>query len=385
MNAEEILDIIAKGETSSVQFKANVHNEQSIAQEMVAFANTKGSKILIGVDDKTWDITGLTADDLRRLTNLLVNAADQYVKEPIFINTETVGVKGKLVLVVTVPEGIAKPYKDKDGIIYLKNGANKRKVTSNEEISRLLQSSGYMYAEEKVIGHSSMADLDADKFRRFYEAQYKETPDNNQLEKHLTNLRLGAEGKLNIAGALLFGKNLQGLTPQFFITAIWFWGNEITDTKYRSSENIYGTLDELYRKGFDFVLSKLHKIQQPGKSFNSLGVSEVPEIVITELLINALIHRDYFMNDSIKLYVFENRIEIISPGRLPNNLTEAQVKKGIRRTRNNIIASFAPFLMEYRGAGSGILRSLDIYPNFDINNEIENERVVVTIKRPVLK
>ena len=126
MNALELLDIISKGETSQVQFKANVTNEQSIAQEMVAFANTKGGTILIGVDDKTWDIIGLADDDLRRLTNLLVNASSQHVKEPIFIETDTIEYEGKKVLIVNVPEGIAKPYKDNDGIIFMKNGANKR-------------------------------------------------------------------------------------------------------------------------------------------------------------------------------------------------------------------------------------------------------------------
>jgi predicted HTH transcriptional regulator len=169
-----LLALINKGETSNVQFKANVFNEHSIAQEMVAFANAKGGKILIGVDDKTWEITGLTHDDLRRLANLLVNAADQHVKDPIFITTETLEVKGKIVMIVTVPEGPAKPYKDKDGLIFLKNGANKRKVTSNEEISRLLQSSGYLYAEEKIIQHSSLEDLEVAKFIKFYEIQYKE-------------------------------------------------------------------------------------------------------------------------------------------------------------------------------------------------------------------
>lgn len=385
MHPQEVLELVKKGETSAVQFKLNVHNEQSIAQEMVAFANTKGGTILIGIDDKTWEIAGLTADDLRRLANLLVNAADQHVKEPIFIQTETIEVAGKLVMAVTIPEGTAKPYKDKDGVIFLKNGANKRKVTSNEEISRLLQSSGYLYAEERLIPQSSLTDLDVEKFKKFYETQYKETPETSRLAAYLENLRLGADGKLNIAGALLFGKDLKKLTPQFFITAIWFWGNDIADIKYRSSENMYGTLDKLYRNGYDFILSKLHKIQAPGQSFNSLGVPEIPEVVITELLVNALIHRDYFINDSIKMYVFENRIEIISPGRLPNNLTAEQVRKGIRRTRNSIIASFAPYLMEYRSAGSGILRVSQLYPHFIISNEVENERVVVTIKRPVLQ
>lgn len=381
MDSKQLKELISRGETSLVQFKLNINNEQSIAQEMVAFANTKGGTILIGVDDKTWNIAGLTPDDLRRLANLLVNAADQHVKESVYITTETVDIEGKLVMVVNIPEGTAKPYKDKEGVIFLKNGANKRKVTSNEEISRLLQSSGYMYAEERIIDYSSLADLDEEKFRKFYEDQYKETIDLKRLDQYIINLRLGSEGKLNIAGASLFGKNLQRLTPQFFVMAIWFWGNEITDVKYRSSENFYGTLDKLYQCGYDFILSKLHKIQA-GQSFNSLGISEIPETVITELLVNALIHRNYFINDSIKIFVFENRIEIISPGRLPNNLTEEQVLKGIRRTRNSIIASFAPYLMQYRGAGSGILRALQLYPDFSLKNEIENERVVVTINRP---
>ncbi|MEP6948285.1 MAG: ATP-binding protein [Ginsengibacter sp.] len=256
-------------------------------------------------------------------------------------------------------------------------------MTSNEEISRLLQSSGYLYAEERLINHSSIEDVNWDKFKTFYEEKYKEPCEKEKLANYLSNLRLGSEKKINVAAALLFGNNLQKLTPQFFITAIWFWGNDVTDTKYRSSENIYGTLDKLYDRGYDFIYSKLNKIQA-GQPFNSLGKLEIPEIVITELLVNALIHRDYFMNDSIKLFVFENRIEIISPGRLPNNLTAEQVKRGVRRTRNSIIASYAPDVMQYRGAGSGVLRAIQAYPDFDILNEIENERVTVIINRPQL-
>ncbi|MBE0638790.1 MAG: putative DNA binding domain-containing protein [Bacteroidales bacterium] len=384
MDASQIMNLISLGETSTVQFKANVHSELSIAHEMIAFANTKGGKILIGVDDKTWKIIGLNEDDLRRLTNLLVTAADQHVKEPLFIGTDTVDIEGKKIMIVTIPEGISKPYKSIDGVIFMKNGANKRKVTSNEEISRLLQSSGYLYAEERLVSISSLEDVNWDKFKKFYEEHYKEPCEKEHLKKYLTNLRLGSESRLNLAGALLFGGNLRKLTPQFFITAIWFWGNEITDNNYRSSDNLYGTLDELYHRGFDFLFSKLNKIQA-GQPFNSIGKPEIPEIVITELLVNALIHRDYLINDSIKLYVFENRIEIISPGRLPNNLTEEQIKRGIRRTRNSIIASFAPYLMQYRGAGSGILRALEAYPNFDLKNEIENERFVVTIRRPSIQ
>ncbi|MEZ4772505.1 MAG: putative DNA binding domain-containing protein [Bacteroidia bacterium] len=380
MDASELMRLISNGETSVVQFKENIKNEHSVAQEMVAFSNSKGGRILIGVNDKTWDITGLSALDLRRLTDLLVNAANEHVKSPIFIETETVDVDGKKVMVVSVPEGTDKPYKDKDGIIFLKNGANKRKVTSNEELARLLQSSGNLYAEERIIPHSTYEDIDWNKFKAFYEETYKEPCEKPYLDRYLQNLRLGANGKLNLAGALLFTDKPQKTITGFFITAIWFWGNNHWEEKYRSSENLQGTLSEQYRKGYDFVLSKLQKVQA-GQSFNSIGKSEIPEIVIQELLANALIHRDYFIQDTIKLFVFENRIEIKSPGKLPNNLTEAQIRRGIRKKRNNILDSFAPQLLNYRGAGSGILRALEAWPQIDFINDIEAEQFTVIIHR----
>ena len=384
MEANELLALIRNGETTKVQFKSDVKNVVSIAQEMGAFANTKGGLILIGVDDKTGNILKLSFQDIQRINNLLSTAAQDHVKSPIFISTETVNVNDNRVIVVTVPEGSDKPHTDKDGVLWIKNGSDKRKVISKDELSRLLQSSGNLYAEERLLQHSSLDDFDWDKFKSFYEEKYKEPCEKEEILKYLSNLRLGEKGKLNVAGALLFGENLQKLLPSFFITAIWFWGNEITDTEYRSSENIIGTLDQQYKKGYDFILAKLNKIQA-GQSFNSLGKPEVPTIVITELLVNALIHRDYFINDSIKIFVFEDRIEIISPGKLPNNLTEEQVKKGVRRSRNNIIASLAPDLLEYRGAGSGILRALQEYPDIDFINEQDNERFIVIIKRPLRK
>ncbi len=381
MNTKELLDIIGKGETSKVQFKVNVTNEQSIAQEMVAFANTKGGTILIGVDDKTWEIIGLTDSDLRRLTNLMVNASSQHIKEPLFIETDTIDYEGKKVMIINVPEGIAKPYKDNDGIIFMKNGANKRKVTSNEEISRLLQSSGYLYAEDKIIGNSSIDDINFMKFSSFYEQKYKDSIEPDKMEKYLQNLRLFVNNKITVAGALLFGNKVEMLLPSFFIVAVWFRGNEITDTEYRSSKNLTGTLDELYRKGFDFIVSKLDSLQA-GQPFNSIGKLEIPEVVITELLVNALIHRDYFINDSIKIFVFDNRVEMISPGKLPNSLTEDHIRRGIRRTRNTIIASFAPDILQYRGAGSGILRALQEYPSIEFINDIDGEQFKVIITRP---
>ena len=237
-----------------------------------------------------------------------------------------------------------------------------------------------LYAEEQTLSHCTYQDIDWEKFKSYYENTYGEPLDPDR-ERKFENLRLGQDGSPNLAGALLFTNNPQKAITGFFITAIWFWGRQREDDSYRASEYIKGTLSEQFRQARDFVLRTLHKIQS-GPTFNSPGVLEVPEIVFEELLINALVHRDYFVKDSIKLYIFEDRIEIISPGKLPNNLTVEQAKKGIRKKRNDILDSLAPFLLPYKGAGSGILRTLRHYPNIDFINDLQAEQFTVIVHRP---
>ena len=136
----------------------------------------------------------------------------------------------------------------------------------------------------------------------------------------------------------------------------------------------------MFKDAQKFVIGCLRKVQN-GKDFNSLGDLEIPEIVINELLINALIHRDYFIHDSIKVFVFDNRIEIKSPGRLPNSLTTEQVKVGVSRRRNHILASYALDVLPYRGAGSGVLRALQAWPKIEFQHFPEAEQFNVVIWR----
>jgi len=199
-----------------------------------------------------------------------------------------------------------------------------------------MQSSGNLYAEQMLLHESTLKDLEWGLFQEFYEKKYKEEIEREAFASKVGNLSLGKDGKINVAGNLLLGKKPQRLSPDFYITAIWFQGNELTGAKYNSSENIGGDLARMFRDAQRFVIGCLRKLQN-GKDFNSLGDLEVPEIVINELLINALIHRDYFIHDSIKLFVFDDRIEIKSPGRLPNSLTTEQIKTGVSRRRNHIL------------------------------------------------
>ncbi len=380
MDETSLLKLIRGGETSRTQFKENLSNPLSAAQELVAFANTEGGQLLIGINDKTGEISGLNYDNIQRISSLLVNAASEGVKPPINIKTETLEVHGQMVLIVTVPNGTHKPYKDKDGIIFVKNGPDKRKVTSNEELARLLQASGDLYAEEMLLPFSIEEELDIREFRAFVEEKYKTNFEESELARLISNLRLGDGERLNIAGALLFAKHPEKLLPQFYISAVWFAGTNITGDKYLSSEDIRGTLSQCYARGLDFLKRALNRPQN-GKDFNSLGDLEIPEVVLKELLVNALIHRDYFIRDSIKVFVFDDRVEIRSPGKLPNNLSEAQIRAGIRRSRNTVLASLASDVLPYRGIGSGILRSIQAWPHIEFVNDKEGEIFTVVIRR----
>lgn len=386
MEEVEIKVMIGKGETSTVQFKRNVTNEQSIAQEMVAFSNAKGGTILIGVDDKTWEIIGLGDDDIRKLTDLLVNAANEHVKPPVFIETATVIVENKKIVIVTIPEGNDKPYKDKDGLIFLKNGANKRKVTSNEEILRLLSKGKYLFADEVPVVQATIEDLNKEKFDDFFIREFKVEPQKLGLsyEAALQAKRIIKDGQVTLAGLLFFGKKPQHIKPAFCVKAVAFYGNSLGGTQYRDSRDLMGTIPVLYDEGMAFFKRNLLHTQQ-GQNFNSQGILEISEIALQELLENALIHRDYIKNAPIRLMIFDNRIEIISPGCLPNSLTVETLRYGNPVVRNNLMVSYAIYTLPYRGLGSGIKRAYEHQPDIELINDVEGEQFRVIIPRPEKK
>ena len=140
MNLNSPLAQIALGEDSTRQFKADVKNAESLASEMAAFANTNGGTIFIGVADDG-STPGLSPQDVARINQLISNGASQLVRSPLAVQTENVALEnGRIVIVLTVPKGIDKPYFDKNGVIWLKAGADKRRVNSKEELRRLFSS-----------------------------------------------------------------------------------------------------------------------------------------------------------------------------------------------------------------------------------------------------
>ncbi len=383
MEITELLEIISRGEDSKHQFKKNVNNAISLAQEMVAFCNSGGGKIFIGVSD-AGEITGLSSADMNRLNGLVSNAASQIVRSPINPKTENIALSERLVMVITVFDGINKPYMDNQGVTWVKCGADKRKVTSREEMQRMFQSVGLIHGDEIPANGMTVADLDLLYFKNFFEREYGEKLDNQNisLPDILKNMNLVNNSILNISGALLFAKNPQVRLPIFIVKAVSYPDNIIDGSEYLDSQDIIGKLADVFQKSLGFVMGNLKHIQGD-RNINTPGESEIPRETLEELLVNALIHRDYFISAPIRIFLFRNRVEIISPGYLPNNLTIENIKSGISNIRNPILASYATKILPYRGLGTGIRRALQKYPEIDFESDLDGNQFKVIIKRKV--
>ena len=276
MTEDELCRLLACGEDSRQQFKADVSNVDALAAELVAFANCGGGRLLIGVGDDGL-LTQLDAAGVRRLNQLLGNAASQHVRPPLNLITENVVAPGGIVIVVTIPDGMAKPYTDHQGRIWVKQGADKRHVTAREEMQRLFQRAGLVYADVVPVAGTSAADLDEQAFDAYFDRRYGSGSELAGMPRAqiLQNLGLGDGQKLNLSGLLLFGRQPQRYRPAFAIKAVAFPGTALHDSHYLDSQDIGGTLQQQFAGSFAFIRRNLRHVQG-ARGFNTLGQLEIP-------------------------------------------------------------------------------------------------------------
>ena len=356
MECGDLLKMIKRGEDSRTQFKQRIDSIDALAAEICAFANTQGGRIIIGVTDDG-ELCGV--DDINRLNQTISNAASSKLEPPLSVATENMLCEDKLIFIVNVHRGENKPYAANRTDYWIKVGADKRRAT-REELRRLMQASGTMYADEMIIPDTSINDIDMFVFRDFYEREYGMSLEQSglPLEKLVTNLKLSKEGNLTLAGLLIFGAKPSRIRPQYVIKAVSFPGTDISGSQYLDSEDIGGMLLNQYKDAMAFLKRNLRKVQRD-QNVNLPGILEIPEIAMEEAVVNALVHRDYFIDSSIRIFIFDDRAEIISPGKLPNTATIDNIKQGIQITRNPILMSFVPKLkIPYHGIGSGIRRMI---------------------------
>ena len=404
---DDILKQIKAGEVSGVQFKERILDKYDIACELVAFSNSHGGKLVVGIKDKTGETNALSYSEVQETTNLLSDIASENVVPSILIKIDTVEVEDGNLVIATVKEGLNKPYHDNKGIVWVKNGADKRKVFDNAELAEMMTDCGSFAPDEAGVRDATVNDLDATTIKQFLGNRFERVLEKKGLtgdafneasldmicsaiakghdcEKILRNLRfIRPDGTLTVAAMLLFGKYTQRWMPMMTAKCICFAGNSVGSKFFRDKVNdaeMEGNLLHQYDTIMDFFTRNLHNVQV-GDEFNSMGKLEIPYTSLVEFTVNSLVHRSLNMKAPVRIFIFDNRVEIHSPGALPNGLTIEDIKAGTSMPRNMFLFNNAIYLLPYTGVGSGITRALDEDVNVTFMNNDKAQEFVITVWR----
>jgi ATP-dependent DNA helicase RecG len=343
MTQTELETIIQGGEGYKIEFKRSVNSD--LAREIVAFANSSGGRIFIGIEDDG-TVSGAVLDNsLRSRIETTANDCDPGIK----VVMETVG----NVIVITVPEGSAKPYRCTNGF-YIRNGATTLKLNT-QDIIEFIKTEGRVKFDELLVTDLDYAtQLDDDAVKNYLSLSGI-TPVSN-TDELLINLGVVVQTPsyvLNNTGALFFAKHPASVCPHATVVCVAYKGNQKVDIldKKEFSFNLIQNIDE----SISFLKRHLNlSFEISGKKRKE--TLEIPEVVLREAVVNAVAHRDYFEKGAnAMIEVFDNRVEITNPGGLTKGLKPEQF--GTKTlARNPLIAALLNRAGYIEKLGTGIPR-----------------------------
>ena len=356
MNRTELLELIANGENSRVEFKRDDAHPDAVATEMAALLNLEGGFILLGVDDDG-RVAGLTRSR-EEAEKWVMNIARLNLQPAIIPLWSSVLMEdGKIVGVVELPaDSPGKPYKARRGsawVTYIRVGSTSREATREEE-GRLYQAARLIRYEIKPVPDTDFRSLDINRLENYFRVVLKRSApdraDTQAWQRLLLNsdllVQVGDDVCASVAGLLLFGDNPNRRLPQAGLTAVAFPGVE-KEYNTIDEERIRGPLVSLVSargravdkgvidRAVDFVNRNMGSIAwlEGGRRRRKKAF---PLDAIREAVVNAVAHRDYAREGTdIEVSLYSDRLEVISPGRLPNGVTVEKMKEGVVRVARN--------------------------------------------------
>ncbi len=352
MTRAELLEIIANGENSGAEFKQDALQTFDLAKELVAFSNLRGGAVLLGVDD-AGGITGIQRPDLEEW---VMSVCRDKVRPPLIPFFEVIRdmEPGKHMAIVSVAKGfdVHSVWHHSGSRYYVRVGSQSREA-STEELRRLFQQRGAIRAEAQTVSGARFGDLDQRRLRNYLEQiRRQDTPadtDTQGWELLLRNTELMTDEGITVAATLLFGRDSKRFLPQSGIQAVAYTGTE-KDYAVHERSDLRGPLTPLLKSNGELaepglIEEAIYFIRRntPVSAHLEDGIRRVerlayPPEVLREAIVNALIHRDYLLSSTdVELSIYSNRLEIISPGRLPNGITPERMRTGCRAARNELL------------------------------------------------
>ena len=374
MNVEQLLQRIRLGEDSTLELKKLVLRDDGktiephpdgLSDELAALANAKGGLLILGVDDKTREISGISLAQLDRVEAWLTAICNDRIKPPLDVvshHVELPDAHGVLqpVIVAEVPQSLW-VHQSANG--YFRRVGHAKRELPPDALARLFQQRSQariIRFEEQDVPYCEFDDLDALLLRRFIKQDQGDAI--TQLGRlHLLNVRDGVAVP-TVAGVLLCSLNPARWLPNVEILAVAHSGNRNDPNDQTDAIEIQGPLDRQILDAFHFVRRNMQTAAR--KNLGRIDYPQYHLAAVFEAIVNAVAHRDYSMYaQRIRLFMFSDRLEIHSPGGLPNTLSLDSMSR-LSVPRNEILASLLSryypvedsalgksYLMDRRGFG----------------------------------
>ncbi len=368
----ELLEIIANGENSGVEFKRDDLRTQDLAKELVAFSNLEGGMVLLGVaDDGT--ITGLTRQNLEEWIMSVCRDKIRPAIVPFFEVVRSVKDCNDVAIVrVTRGYDVHALWNNNTNRYLMRVGTQSREA-SPEELARLFQQRGSIRAELRPVSGATLANLDRRRLRNYFvDIRQQEVPideDEEAWQSLLVNTEIMTEEGVTVGGMLLFGKTPNHFLPHAGIDSVAYPGSE-QDYGVQERAALRGAMTPLLNKSGEIVENglveqALNFVQRNTRVIvEAIGGRRVdrptyPPDALREAIVNALIHRDYLLTGTdVELSIYIDRLEIVSPGRLPNDITPDRMRFGTRAARNQLLKDVMRDYRYLEHMGMGIPRKI---------------------------
>lgn len=407
MTRAELLEILANGENSGVEFKRDDVSNEKFAREVVALTNSYGGIIVLGADDEGNPV-GIARD---RLEEWVMTACRDKIRPEIIPYFEVLRdvQPGKHVAVVRVERGwsVHHLWHNQHRTWLIRVGSESREA-SQEELARLMAQRQSFRVDTAPVNGTTWADLDLrrlkDYFRRVRGQPTPEDEDHAGWRTLLSNTEFLAdqapESACTLAGLVLFGRAPASRLPQSGIDATAYPG-ELKDYSTIERARLRGPLvglfagigarGELVETGLvEQVLAFVHRTAQNHAVLRDGArredISVYPEGALREVIVNAIAHRDYLLSGAtVEVSLYSDRLEVISPGRLPNGITPARMRAGCRYARNPLIRDVLQDYGYMEAQGMGVPRKIvaEMLAHNGTNPDLEvrDEEFLVRLKQ----
>jgi ATP-dependent DNA helicase RecG len=361
MTRDEIIALLQRGKGQEIDFRTERASARTLSESLVALANASGGTVLVGVDPRTAKPQGLKDAEAAREKAL---EAALLTDPPLIIPLpEVVTLDDKDILVITIPLGLPHVYSLR-GMYLIRVGAQNTPLAP-KKLRRLIIERGEISFESLITRHATLDDIDRDKAERYLaslEGLSAATTEEALYNRGCLVREDGGYRPTN-AGILLFGVQPERFVKSSEIIVARYAGREMTDAFVR--EDIRGTLPDQIRRAEAFLVSNMKR----GVRLVSLEREEqveYPVKAVREAIVNAVAHRDYSIRgDEIRVFMFSDRIEFYSPGRLPGHVTVDNIVEE-RFSRNEVIVQVLADMGFIEHLGYGIDRMIKLMRDYGL-------------------